>query len=69
MRSTSDERDARAHFDRYRVKGNAVAAVFEQSVIGAVWGASGYMTRDPANEHHRHISPGLSVFSSPARSA
>ena len=51
MRSTRDERDARAHFDdRYRVKGNAAAAAVEQAVIGAVWGANGYTTRDQADE-------------------
>jgi methylase of polypeptide subunit release factors len=51
VRSNSDERVARAHFDeRYRVKGNAAAAAVEQTVIGAVWGANGYTTRDQADE-------------------
>lgn len=59
MRSTSDGRDARAHFDdRYRVKGNAAAAAVEQTVIGAVWGANGYTTRDQADELATHLCLG-----------
>ena len=59
MRSTSDERDARNHFDeRYRVKGNAAAAAVEQAVIGAVWGANGYTTRDQADELAAHLRLG-----------
>lgn len=54
--STTDERDARAHFeDRYRIKGNAAAATVEQVVIGAVWGANGYTTRDQADLLAAHL--------------
>ena len=59
MRSTRDERDARAHFDeRYRVKGNAAAAAVEQTVIGAVWGANGYTTVAQADELARRLRVG-----------
>jgi SAM-dependent methyltransferase len=59
VRTTSDERDARAHFDdRYQVRGNAAAAAVEQTVIGAVWGANGYTTRAQADELAVHLRLG-----------
>jgi methylase of polypeptide subunit release factors len=49
--TSRDERDARAHFEeRYGIRGNEAAALVEERVIGAVWGANGYTTLAQADE-------------------
>jgi methylase of polypeptide subunit release factors len=49
--ASRDERDARAHFEeRYGIVGNRAAALLEERVIGAVWGANGYTTLAQADE-------------------
>jgi ubiquinone/menaquinone biosynthesis C-methylase UbiE len=55
--ASRDERDARAHFEeRYGIRGNRAAALLEERVIGAVWGANGYTTRAQADELHDHLA-------------
>ena len=40
--ASRDERAARAHFEeRYGIRGNRAAALLEERVIGAAWGANG----------------------------
>ena len=55
--TSRDERAARAQFDeRYGVVGSRAAALVEERVIGAVWGANGYTTLAQAAELHDHLA-------------
>ena len=55
--ASRDERAARTHFEeRYGIVGNRAAALVEQRVIGAVWGANGYTTLAQADEFHDHLA-------------
>src|SRR5581483_6074310 len=55
--ASRDEREARAHFEeRYGISGNSAAALLEERVIGAVWGANGYTTRAQADELYDHLA-------------
>ena len=55
--ASRDERAARAHFEeRYGIRGNHAAALVEERVIGAVWGANGYTTLAQANELLEHLA-------------
>lgn len=55
--ASRDERDARAHFDeRYGIRGNRAAALVEERVIGAAWGANGYTTLDQTDELVGHLA-------------
>ena len=54
--ASRDERDARVHFEeRYGITGNRAAALLEERVIGAVWGANGYTTLAQADELHDQL--------------
>ena len=55
--ASRDERAARAHFEeRYGIRGNRAAALLEERVIGAVWGANGYTTLAQADELLDHLA-------------
>ena len=55
--ASRDERAARAHFEeRYGIQGNRAAALVEERVIGAVWGANGYTTLAQADELLDHLA-------------
>ena len=55
--ASRDERAARAHFEeRYGIEGNRTAALVEERVIGAVWGANGYTTLAQADELLDHLA-------------
>lgn len=55
--ASRDERAARTHFEeRYGIAGNRAAALLEERVIGAVWGANGYTTLAQAEELHDHLA-------------
>ena len=44
------------HFEeRYGIRGNRAAALVEERVIGAVWGANGYTTLAQADELLEHL--------------
>lgn len=55
--ASRDERAARTHFEeRYGIRGNRAAALVEEHVIGAVWGANGYTTLAEADELVDHLA-------------
>src|SRR5687768_6293629 len=55
--ASRDERAARTHFEeRYGIRGNRAAALVEERVIGAVWGANGYTTLAQADELFGHLA-------------